>query len=148
MAALCPRSRPIGIAQLARHRFVIMHEGFASVVRDPGRSVHGVLWDLALADMGALDRYENVAQGLYAKLYLSVVGPSGPRRALVYVGRNSGPGRASASYIEPILAAAAAFQLPQGYVAELRRHLPPGREPTADQRAAAPAARLPHRPPP
>ncbi|MBV8564953.1 MAG: gamma-glutamylcyclotransferase [Methylobacteriaceae bacterium] len=148
MTAHCPRSRPVGIAQLARHRFVIMREGFASVVRDPGRSVHGVLWDLALADIGGLDRYENMAQGLYAKLYLSVVGPSGPRRALIYVGRNSGPGRAAASYMEPILTAAAAFRLPQGYVAELQRHLPPGREPIAKPRAAASAYRLRERRPP
>ena len=61
MAARCPRSTLIGQGRLNRHRFIIMREGYASVVRDPTSTVWGVLWDLALADVPALDRYEGVA---------------------------------------------------------------------------------------
>ena len=44
-----------------------MREGYASVVRDGRFTVWGVLWELALADVPALDRYEGVAGGLYVK---------------------------------------------------------------------------------
>ena len=42
--------------------------GLAERARDPRSTVHGVLWDLALADVAALDRFEGLAQGLYAKI--------------------------------------------------------------------------------
>lgn len=61
MALRCPASRLIGRGRLPRHRFVIMREGWASVVRAPGATVWGVLWELALSDIPALDRYEGVA---------------------------------------------------------------------------------------
>ncbi|WP_163284889.1 gamma-glutamylcyclotransferase family protein, partial [Enterobacter hormaechei] len=64
MALRCPNSRLIGQGRLLRHRFIIMKEGYASVLRDPARSVWGVVWDLALGDVPALDRYEGVAGGL------------------------------------------------------------------------------------
>ena len=93
MAVRCPASRPLGVARLARHRFAIMREGFATVVRDPRCSVHGVVWDLALADVPTLDKYEEVARGLYAKIMQPVLTQSGSRRALLYLGCNAGPGR-------------------------------------------------------
>ncbi|MGL4494164.1 MAG: gamma-glutamylcyclotransferase family protein, partial [Beijerinckiaceae bacterium] len=35
MAKRCPASKPLGLARLARHRFVVTVDGYASVVRDP-----------------------------------------------------------------------------------------------------------------
>ena len=35
MLARCPHSRPVGPARLMRHRFFVMDEGYASVLRDP-----------------------------------------------------------------------------------------------------------------
>src|SRR4051812_45776121 len=87
MRGRCPRSKPLGAARLARHRFFIMEGGYASVARDPRREVHGVLWDLALADVRALDVYEDVHSGLYRKVIQPVLrGQGGSARALVYVG--------------------------------------------------------------
>lgn len=123
MAARCPASRAIGSARLVRHRFVLMREGYASVVRDPGRDVHGLLWDLALRDVAALDRYEAIDSGLYHKITQAVVTPEGPRRALVYVGSNDGGGRPPRGYIEAILRAAREAGLPPRYIDEVRRHL-------------------------
>src|SRR3978361_2487372 len=80
MAARCPGSRAIGVGRLVRHRFVIMREGYASVMRDPRRSVWGMVWDLALADMPALDRYEGVAGGLYTNRQQYSGGGPAPRR--------------------------------------------------------------------
>ncbi len=112
MARRCPRSRAIGLARLARHRLAIMREGWLTVVRDPRAAVHGVLWDAALGDIPALDRWEGVAAGLYAKVVQPVIAPEGPKRALVYVGANAGPGAAKPDYLAAVIAAARARGLP------------------------------------
>ena len=119
MAERCPGSRPLGTARLARHRLVIMREGYASVTRDPRRTVWGLLWDLAAADLPALDRYEGVSSGLYTKLHGPVLAGGASRRALIYVGHNAGPGRPKPGYLEAVLAAAEAAGLPDAYRGEL-----------------------------
>jgi hypothetical protein len=106
MARRCPRSKALGLARLARHRLAAMREGWLTAVRDPRASVHGILWDVALSDVPALDRYEGLAQGLYAKMAHPVLTELGPRRALVYVGANAGPGALRPDYLAEILAAA------------------------------------------
>ena len=92
MAGRCPASRAIGPARLARHRFLVMSEGYATVVRDPRRTVWGLLWELALPDVPALDRYESLHTGLYAKVVQPVLTERGPRQAIVYVARSARPG--------------------------------------------------------
>lgn len=119
MAERCPASRPLGQARLARHRLVIMREGYVSVVRDPRRAVYGLLWEVALADMAALDRYECVAAGLYTKRQLPVVTERGPRGALVYLGANAGPGTPQPGYLEIVLRAGREAGLPQRHLAEI-----------------------------
>jgi Gamma-glutamyl cyclotransferase, AIG2-like len=121
MARRCPRSKALGLARLERHRLTVMREGWLSVARDPRSAVHGVLWDLALADVAALDRYEGLASGLYAKLTQSVVMKQGPRRAIVYVGANSGPGGVRANYIADVIAAARSWPLPAEAIEALER---------------------------
>lgn len=121
MAVRCPASRPLGTARLARHRVAIMREGYATVTRDPQGVVHGVLWDLAIADVPTLDKYEEVAHGLYAKITQSVLTPAGARRALIYVGANAGPGRPKSGYLEAILASAQAWDLPAAYRSQIAR---------------------------
>jgi hypothetical protein len=113
MAARCPRSAPLGLAALMRHRLAVMREGWLTVARDPRARVHGVLWDLALADIPALDRFEGVAEGIYLKAVQPVVAQAGPKRALLYIGKNAGPGRARADYLGAILSAARAWGLPR-----------------------------------
>ena len=71
-----------------------------------------MLWDLALADVPALDRYEGVARRLYVKMPQPVLSEHGPRRALVYVARSTAPGAPRPGYVEGVLAAAAAAGLP------------------------------------
>jgi gamma-glutamylcyclotransferase (GGCT)/AIG2-like uncharacterized protein YtfP len=137
MAARCPGSRALGVGRLVRHRLVITREGYATVLRDPRRSVWGMVWDLALADMPALDRYEGVASGLYAKIQQSVVTGAGPRRALVYVGRNAGPGRPRPGYLEGVLAAAREAGLPAGYLREMEALLPLVRKESGERAPAA-----------
>ena len=119
MAVRCPVSRLIGGGQLPGYRFIIMREGYASVVRDPRRTVCGVLWKLASDDIPALDRFEGVAGGLYTKAALPVRAPDGTRRALIYLGCSTAPGRPRPGYLEAVVAAACAAQLPPIYIREL-----------------------------
>ncbi|MCJ2117774.1 gamma-glutamylcyclotransferase [Methylobacterium sp. J-001] len=121
MALRCPVSRLIGCGRLPGYCFIIMREGYASVVRDSARVVHGVLWELALDDIPALDRYEGVAGGLYAKATLPVTTASGVKRALIYLGRSTASGRPRPGYLEAVVAAAQAAQLPPAYIRELGR---------------------------
>ena len=122
MAARCPASKPLGPARLVRHRFAIMSEGYATVVRDPRRTVWGLLWDLALADMPALDRYESLHTGLYAKIVQPVLAEQGPRKAILYVARSTQPGVPRPGYMGPVLAAAREIGLPAEYIRELAVH--------------------------
>ena len=117
MAKRCPRSKPLGVARLMRRGFVILDSGFASVVRAPGGTVHGLLWDLALADVPALDRYEG---GLYSKIVQPVIrAQGGAVQAMLYVGQGRAGGHASAAYAAEVLEAAEALELPLAYICGL-----------------------------
>jgi hypothetical protein len=124
MRRRCPSSRVLGPARLMRHRFFIMAQGYATVGRDPSSSVYGLLWDLASRDVGTLDRYENVAGGLYTKVVQPVLFSAGARRALVYVGVAAVAGLPRPGYLEAIVAAGTAARLPASYIATLARLLP------------------------
>ncbi len=133
MAMRCPGARLIGPARLPRHRFFITADGYASVMRAPISTVHGLLWELALSDVRALDRFEEVDRGLYAKIQQPVICEAGPRKALVYVGVNGALGKPRPGYMEGVLASAKANHLPPLYLAEISRYL-------TGARAAAPAS--------
>ena len=133
MARRCPRSKPLGPARLARHQLAVMREGWLTVARDPRSSVHGVVWELALGDVAALDRYEGLARGLYAKLTQPVLAVQGPRRAIVYVGANAGPGAARTDYIADIIAAARSWPLPAEAIEVLERIAAAGSRQTGDR---------------
>ncbi len=116
MSARCPGSRAIGPARLPGHRLAIMRDGWLTVTRDPRREVRGLLWEVALADMPALDRYEDVASGLYTKVLQPVLTPVGARRAILYWGRDAGPGVPRPGYLEGVLASAHDIGLPPAYL--------------------------------
>lgn len=119
MAGRCPRSKALGPARLERHRLQVMREGWLTAAPDPRSAVHGVVWDLALSDVAALDRYEDLPQGLYGKVAQPVITPRGPRQAIVYFGANSGPGIARPDYIADVLAAARSWPLAADAIATL-----------------------------
>jgi gamma-glutamylcyclotransferase (GGCT)/AIG2-like uncharacterized protein YtfP len=135
MASRCPGSKPIGRGRLPRHRFIITQDGFASVVRDPRREVHGVLWDAALADIRTLDKFEALDRGLYVKITQSILIEGGSRRALVYVGCSGFVGKPKPGYLEAVLASVEHWRFPPLYIDEIARFLGKPR----DKSAAAPA---------
>jgi gamma-glutamylcyclotransferase (GGCT)/AIG2-like uncharacterized protein YtfP len=121
MATRAPGGKPLGLARLVRHRFVITEHGYASVVRDPRQVVHGLLWEMPVADIKALDRFEAVDRGLYVKIDQPVIAANGPRRALVYVGTGKPGGKPRAGYLEDLLRAGAEIGLPKPYLVEMAR---------------------------
>jgi hypothetical protein len=123
MTRRCPGARLLGRAYLPRHRFDLLPDGFATIVRDPAATAFGILWELSFGDFAALDRYEGVAQGAYRKISQPVLREgASPIRALVYVGApGKSLGRAPADYMSKIVAAARAQGLSGDYVDFLRR---------------------------
>ncbi|HYA80056.1 MAG TPA: gamma-glutamylcyclotransferase family protein [Methylocystis sp.] len=120
MRQRCPRSRVVCRARLVRHRLIAMSDGLLSVVPDPRANVFGLLWDLALADVRALDSFEGVSRGDYKKCYMPVLRePFGSVRALVYVGWTAEEGAPRPGYFTAILAAARAADLPPAHLAHL-----------------------------
>ena len=124
MAARCPGAQALGLARLPRHARAVMREGYLTLARDPRCDVTGILWDVPLSNMAALDRYEGVGEGLYRKVQQLVIGPSGARRALVYFGANAGPGVLRRDYHAQVLAAARACALPRADMASIEALAP------------------------
>jgi cation transport regulator ChaC len=120
-----PAAIAVGVASLANHRFVITADGYASVVPALADIVHGVLWRLTPRDRVTLDRWESVSSGQYRSEILPVKLPGGRRvLCLVYLARPRGAGCPKAGYMELVLAAARAWNLPSAYIASLLSWLP------------------------
>jgi cation transport regulator ChaC len=117
----CPGAEIVSNAVLRDHRFIIMKEGYASVVPARGSVVHGLLWRITPRDLAALNAYENIDAGLYRPASLSVHAAGRVVRALVYLGRSGVPGRPRLGYMELVAAAAREASLPACYVANLER---------------------------
>jgi AIG2-like family len=124
MATHAPTAKPVGVAALANHRFLITADGYASVAPKRTQVVYGVLWRIEPRDRARLDAWENIAAGLYRAKNLPVQNAGHRYIALTYIGRQRPDGRAKAGYMELVIAAALEWQLPQAYIAYLRRFLP------------------------
>jgi len=124
MARRCPGATLIGRAILDDHRFLITVDGYASVLRAPGRQVHGVLWRLTPRNLAALNAYENLDGGLYSRAIMPVRSDERRVSALVYLGRSRAEGRPRPGYMEAVIEAARAANLPLVYVQELLRWSP------------------------
>ena len=121
MRRRCPGAYALGPARLDGWRFVITCDGYASLVRDPGTRVHGVLWRLTPRDLAALDAYEQPA---YLRRIVPVRHGAARRPALVYLAPERGGGKARPGYQELVVAAARDWKLPAAYVAALARWIP------------------------
>jgi len=121
MRRRCPGAQFDGSARLPGYRFIVMRSGYASVVPEPGSSVHGVLWRLAPRDVAALNAYENLDGGLYHAVTLAVMSHRRRWAALVYIGRNRSPGRPRPGYLDIVTQAAHDAGFPPRYVRCLKR---------------------------
>jgi cation transport regulator ChaC len=119
-----PDAVRLGVACLRDYRFVITDDGYASVAPHPRGRVHGILWRLSPRDRITLDRWENIAAGLYRPEMLPVIAAGKRRRALIYVARARPRGVPWPGYMEIVMTAARECGLPADYVTSLRRWLP------------------------
>ena len=124
MARRCPGAIPLAKTRLANWRFLITTEGYASIAPKTGAQVHGVIWQLTLRDIAALNAYECLDSGLYVRRTLGL--PYGGRvaRALVYTAGTCREGRPRPGYHRVLIKAAQHWELPPGYVEMLRRLVP------------------------
>jgi cation transport regulator ChaC len=119
-----PEAVPLGVACLRDYRFIITKDGYASVTPRRRGCVHGILWRLSPRDRITLDRWENIAAGLYRPEVLPIFAAGKRRRALVYVARARPCGVPRPGYMEIVMAAAREWGLPADYVTSLQRWLP------------------------
>ena len=119
-----PAAVPLGIARLLGYRFVITSDGYASIVPARTHGVYGMLWRLTPRDRVMLDLWENVAAGHYRAQVLPVLRRARRRPALVDVARRRPLGWPKAGYMEIVIDAARALELPEGYIACLEEWLP------------------------
>jgi len=124
LARLCPQAEPYGVASLRSYKYVMAASGFATVIQWPGSFVHGVLWKVGPKEIAALDRYEDVAGGLYRAAQLPVKYNERLLRALVYLASGDKASATPPGYIEKIVAAAKDWNLPPDYVDYLAKHGP------------------------
>jgi gamma-glutamylcyclotransferase (GGCT)/AIG2-like uncharacterized protein YtfP len=111
----------VGTGCLRGWRFIINAQGYASVVAAADGEVWGILWLVAPRDETALDRYEDVDDGLYRKASAIVHTTKGDRRdVLVYIATDQRPGRPRQGYMPLLLSAAARAGLPARYIDTLR----------------------------
>jgi AIG2-like family len=121
MRRRCPEAVAVGPARLVGWRFVVTRDGFASIVRDPGEAVYGVLWQLSPRDTAALNAYESLDSGLYSRRVLPVRRNERITPAVVYMARSRTRGRARAGYQRVVVDAAREWGLPERYVRALER---------------------------
>jgi hypothetical protein len=124
MARRCSGAPYLGRAVLDDHRFLITTDGYASVQRTPGEEVHGVLWRLTSRDLSALNAYEGLDSGLYSRAMMPVRRDERRISAMVYLGRSRSAGRPKPGYMESVVDAARAANLPRAYLQHLQRWSP------------------------
>ena len=121
MRRRCPEAEALGVASLRSHAFMIMANGYASVVPATAQAVQGVLWRISPRDLATLDAYEDVAGGLYRRITRPIARAGASMPALVYLGAERRHGMPRPGYMESVLAAARQWALPDDYVTALSR---------------------------
>lgn len=122
----CPGARPVGAARLDDWRLVLPAASGATIVPERGAVTFGVLWRFQPHHAGLMDRWENVAGGVYRRRWLVVEHADlGQVTALTYISSHRYPGQGRPSYINTaMLYGARYFGLPETYADEIRAWLP------------------------
>jgi len=129
MRRRCPGAQFVGKASLRDHHLVFplpdesWGGGVASIAPRPDARVEGVLYRLTPEDFDALDDFEDVDRGDYARRLVSVQDANGATsRAWTYVNPRE-PGLfipPSRAYLDAMIRGAVAHGLSSNYIAELR----------------------------
>lgn len=123
MQRRCPGARAVGPASLLGWQFIITTRGTANIVPHTSARVHGVLWVVTHRHVADLDRWEGISWRNYLRRMTPVTMVCGTERsANVYVSARHYCGSPRADYLHgAVLGGAEAFELPEPYIAELRR---------------------------
>ncbi|WP_068082451.1 gamma-glutamylcyclotransferase family protein [Polycladidibacter stylochi] len=123
MAGRCPRSKPLGVAQLDGYRLIITREGVPSIVKAPMKCVHGVLWDVAIGEVPLIDSAEALLRGGMDKVFIPVRYKGQPRSSLVYVSRTAVSGKAHDRAVAGMMDAVKDWNQPKLYQDEVAKLL-------------------------
>lgn len=129
MARRCPTAEVIGPAILRDHALCFRwwrrwRTGVAHVEASEGSMVWGVLWEIGPEDERRLDRYEDLARGLYTKATVTVETAEVPHEAMAYVATGRIQKRPSRRYLRLLVRGAEAYGAPPAYVEALRAFRP------------------------
>ena len=121
MERRCQDAKLAGRAKLTGYRFALDVYGVATVIPEKGSAVTGLLWNITDECEKSLDVYEGVAKGCYRKEYLPVECGAGTIKALIYISNRAElEGKTSSDYMDRVIAAAEAHDLPESYIAEIK----------------------------
>lgn len=123
MAKRCPDAKLIKKARLDGYKFIINSRGVASIIKQSGSYVEGLLWEISFNDEASLDRYEGADSGIYSKDEAVVNGDEseGKNKVLVYIAADDSHGYPRPGYLEKIIKAAEKFKFDSDYLIELKR---------------------------
>jgi hypothetical protein len=114
MLRRCPGARVVGPRWLPGARLVF--RSVADVVYDPNDRCPGALWRITPSDERALDDYEGVERGFYAKSYLLVRVKGRVEEMLVYVMNSTAVAPPGEHYLNVIAQGYRDFNLPLAYL--------------------------------
>jgi cation transport regulator ChaC len=126
MAERCPGAVALGAAHLPDWRLTFTRDspgwggGVGHIERAAGDEVWGVLWDVTSAHLSALDEYEGVAVGMYARSVVVVAHAGSDVEAVVYLADPRGYKPPSKKYIAALVRGVEAHGVPNHYIERLR----------------------------
>ncbi|KZK78911.1 hypothetical protein PsAD46_04385 [Pseudovibrio sp. Ad46] len=121
MASRCPQAKALGPASMDGYRFIVTSEGVPSMVKAPGKRVHGVLWDCRIGEVTIVDGAEALFRKGLDKVFLPVRSGGQNKSAIMYMSRTVRTGKPHVKAWEGILEAAEHWDFPETYREELRQ---------------------------
>ncbi|SDR39058.1 gamma-glutamylcyclotransferase family protein [Pseudovibrio sp. Tun.PSC04-5.I4] len=121
MASRCPNAKALGPASMGGYRFIVTSEGVPSMVKSPGKTVHGVLWDCRVGEIAVVDGAEALFRKGLDKVFLAVRFGQQSKSAILYVSRTAKTGKPHIKAWEGVMSGAAHWQFPELYREELRQ---------------------------
>lgn len=123
MEKRCPAAVRVTRASLSGYRFLINTRGVATLHKEKGAIVYGLIYRITPECERSLDKFEGVVKGLYGKHLAQC--HSLRRRALrvclTYIDPDPYTGPARPGYMDKILRGAYLAQLPTPYIRQLNR---------------------------
>jgi gamma-glutamylcyclotransferase len=127
MARLCPGHRYLGVARLDGYRLAFTRRsvrtgtGVADIVKAPGSTVWGVLYEIGQDDLEALDRKEGHGWAYVREQFSVRLETGAEQHAVAYTVRSKEPAAvpSSQAYISALVAAARERGLPASYIRRL-----------------------------